>query len=166
MIKKITCAILLTVMLVSTTVFAAVPAGHWFEESVPAVAEFYKPVNNENFNPDQQLTYAMFADVATNGIGRAVAYATDKADVIITRYEALAIVCERMEYKYDLDAQAELAAAITVADFNDMPQQYKQTALICVSKGLIKGDENGNVNMDSPITYAEALTIFARLNAN
>ncbi len=165
MIKRITATVLLIMMLASTAAFGAVPAGHWFESGAPVAAEFYKSVNNADFNPDEVLTYAKFADVATNGIGRAISYATDKADKPITRYEALTIICERMNYSYDLDQETELAAAIAIADFNDMPQEYKQTALICVNRGLIKGDENSCVNMDSPITYAEALTIFVRLKA-
>lgn len=162
MIKKLTACVLLVVMVMSTVAFAAVPAGHWFESIAPDVADFYKAVNNEDFNPDDFVTYAKFADMATNAIHRAIAYQTDKAEDFITRYDALAIICERMNYTYDLAEEEELTTALTIADFNDMPQEYKQTALLAVSKGLIKGDENGCVNMDQQVTYAELLTIFAR----
>jgi len=162
MIKKLTACILLTVMTVSSVAFAAIPAGHWFEGVAPEAASFYDAVNNEEFNPDDYLTYSKFANVATNAIGRAIAYPTDKADEFITRYDALSIICERMNYTYSLTDEEELAAAIAIADFNDMPQEYKQTALLSVNKGLIKGDENGCVNMGENLTYAEVLTIFVR----
>ena len=162
MIKKLTACVLVMIMALSTVAFAAVPAGHWFEGMAPQAAEFYKAVGDEGFNPDELVTYAKFADIATNAIYRAIAYPTDKAEELITRYDALAIICERMNYKYDLAEEEELTAALAIADFNDMPQEYKQTALLSVHKGLIKGDENGCVNMDQPVTYAELLTIFVR----
>lgn len=162
MIKKLTACILLTVMVMSSVAFAAASADHWFAGIAPEAAKFYPRVEKDEFNPDDYITMEEFASVATNAIGRPVAYSTDRSEDFVTRYDALVIICERMNYKYNLTEEEELTAALTIAEFNDMPQEYKQTALLSVKKGLIKGDENGNLNLDDYATKAELLTIFVR----
>ncbi|MDD4688868.1 MAG: S-layer homology domain-containing protein [Eubacteriales bacterium] len=163
MMKKITSIALLVVMVTSCVAFAAMPSGHWFEGSVDEASTFYPLVKHETFGPDGYITYSQFAGVATNAIGRAIAYSTDKANNFMTRYEILNILCERLDLASNpITAEQEITTAIQIADFNDMPQEYKQVALLCVYNGIIKGDENGLLNLDKQATYAEVLTIFIR----
>ncbi len=162
MIKKITACILSAAMFFSVTAFAATPAGHWFEGSVAEVSEFYPQVTSDGFDPDGYITYKQFASVATNVISRAIAYSTDLSYENITRYDILRLICERMEYA-DLTEEEEVTTALSIADFNTMPQEYKQIALISVKNGLVCGDENGMLNLGEKATYAEALVILSRV---
>lgn len=160
---------LLATTILSGTAFASIPEGHWFESIVDTVIEkgFYPAVKDPSFNPDDYLTYSEFAKIATLALNRAIAYNGDKENDLITRYEVLRIINERLGYDASkLTQEQQILTAIKIADFNEMAQEEKNIALAAFANGLVNGNENGEFKPKDNATYAEVLTILSRINKN
>lgn len=164
--NKIAISSLLSIVLLFSAAFAAIPEGHWFEGIAKTVSDagFYPKVNDPSFDPDGLLTYSEFAQMATLCLGRAIAYNGDKANDPIARVSILKIINERMGYDVSsLSQEDQILAAIKITDFNDMSQDDKNVVLASCQKGIVLGNESGEVRPEDNATFAEALTMLSRV---
>lgn len=103
------------------------------------------------------------ADVLT---GTALAHSSSQAEEPITRYDMAQVLANTLA-KANPDAmpsEQEMAAARTnIEDWNEIPLAYHEAASICYAAGILQGMNDGTFGGESPVTRAQACTVYVRI---
>lgn len=188
--KRFFAFVFIAVMLVCGCVhgFSDVRQGDWFYENVMEMADsgYLSGYEDGSFHPAGIITKAEFVSVAarvnnlkmknspnSHWAGAALASALDAGyydwdeipptgetyDEPITRQLAVKIVMkaflpdERGDYN---------TVSGSVKDFAQLDGRYYDSVIAAYSNGIVFGDDNGNLNLQSSLTRAEACAIIMR----
>ena len=80
------------------------------------------------------------------------------AETPLSRQEMALVLCNS-----GVSAPADLSGDGQIADWDRIPQKYREAVLACYSAGLLQGDEQGRFNGERTMTRAEAAVILCRM---
>ncbi|MCL2095947.1 MAG: S-layer homology domain-containing protein [Oscillospiraceae bacterium] len=152
---------------------------HWVEETVKILSDngiYVREWGGENFNPDKEITrgefysylefyrnFYWYTGLESSVFVRSDAYINtmydpiEDADKIITKQEAIKIVCDMVGY--GKIAEYPEIFVYPFGDEDGCDEEYRGHIAILKALGIIEGDGNGNFNAKKEMTRAESAVI-------
>ena len=165
--------------------FEDVPEDYWAAADIAKAVErgFMQGTSDTKFTPERALTYAEFlamlvrqfypgsaGEDGTPWYGGYIAAnrnllagaAMDNPDAVIDRYEMALILCNAMKAAgMEVTALTDTSA---VADWDAVPENYRDAVSACYSMGIINGtDAQGSFGGAGSMTRSQAAAVVNRL---
>lgn len=155
-LQRLSSALVATCMLATAAPIAMAASGfegHWAQATLEAFAdsEYLKG----NYDPDDSLTRAQFADILNRAAGQTGENAASSNEAI-TRQDAVVMVARQLGLA---DNQADLTVLDRFSDSGEISAEARQSVAAMVAAGYVNGTDSGKFLPNKQLTCAEGVTI-------
>lgn len=155
-LQRLSSALVATCMLATAAPIAMAASGfegHWAQATLEAFAdsEYLKG----NYDPDDSLTRAQFADILNRAAGQTGENAASSNEAI-TRQDAVVMVARQLGLA---DSQADLTVLDRFSDSGEISAEARQSVAAMVAAGYVNGTDSGKFLPNKQLTCAEGVTI-------